>query len=80
MKYLYTLALAAAGAAGAYFSPETVAAVLAVGGAAALLAGRIAALTPNKSDDGFVAYVEELLGKLAGAGTSGKGSKPPAAK
>lgn len=80
MAYLWTAVLAVAGVAGAYFSPETLAAILSVGGAAALLAGRIAALTPNKADDSVVAKAEELLGKLAGGGTSGKGSKAPAAK
>lgn len=74
MSYVWTLALAAAAAAGAYLSPSTVAIVLSVAGGAALLAGRIAALTPNKVDDGYVAKFEELLGRLAGGGTSGKSS------
>ncbi len=80
MSYLYTVLLALAGAAGAYFSPETLAVVLSIGGAAAVLAARIAVHTPGKRDDGIVAGVEELLGKLAGAGASGKGSVKPAAK
>lgn len=77
-KYVWTVVLAAGAAVGAYVSPELLAAVLSVGGAAALLAGRIAALTPNKTDDGIVAKVEEFLGRVAGGGTSGKASTPAA--
>lgn len=80
MSYLYTALLALAGVAGAYLSPETLAIVLSIGGAAAVFAARIAVHTKNTKDDAAVKKVEEFLGRLAGAGQSGKGSVPPAAK
>ncbi len=80
MSYVWTAVLAVAAVAGAAVSPETLAVVLSICGAAAVLAGRIAAHTKNTTDDAIVKKVEELLGKLAGLGTSGKGSVTAAKK